>query len=458
MYTEFTLEVLCGQIRTGTISALEIREQVLAAVVRHDELNCFIYEGDVDQAFAKPDLGQTHAPLYGIPVSFKDNICVEGLDVTVGTSAMAGCIAPFDATIVERLKTLGAVVAGKNNMHELSFGITSVNPYWGTVGNPTAPGYCAGGSSGGGAAAVAAGIVLMAIGTDTGGSVRIPASFCGIAGFRPTSGRWSSSGIIPVSITKDSPGLLTRTATDALYVFGLVSTAEIFATARPSSSFRIGLPSSLWYGLDLDVMAACLGAIERLKAAGHECVDVDDTAVLSLSRTITFTVPVYEFFLDFPRTLVALGWEDRIDTVFADIHDENVREIISAQLGGRVTPADYASAMANLGRLRRKINQLFDVWGVDLLAYPTVPQGVPQLTTASHPDLFAKCIRNTDLASNAGLPSITIPVAPKGGLPVGLNLDAASGRDRYLLEAASRLEDVVRPRSDAINRHPVSIR
>ncbi|WFS03689.1 amidase family protein [Rhizobium tumorigenes] len=443
MFATSNIEKICHQIHARETSVLEIRESTLAAMLRHSQLNCFIQERGIEQSFTKPDAACVDAPLFGIPVSFKDNICVEGQPVTVGTSAMAACIAPRDAEIVRQLKALGAVVSGKNNMHELSFGITSVNAQWGTVGNPAAPGYCAGGSSGGGAAAVAAGIVLLAVGTDTGGSVRIPASFCGITGFRPTSGRWSSSGIIPVSRTKDSPGLLTRSAADALFVYSHLTSDEPM-TAPDKSPLRIGLPSSLWTGLDADVKSVCRAAIDSLKSVEHQCVEVDDTSILELSRTITFTVPLYEFFLDFPRTLVSLGWEEKISEVFEDIRDENVRGIIHAHLGGGlITPANYAEAISNVGRLRRKINALFDLGDIDLLAYPTVPQAVPLVSEAAHPDIFAECIRNTDLASNAALPSITIPVAPKGALPVGLSFDAACGKDRYLLEAATGLEKVI---------------
>ncbi|MBO9112542.1 MULTISPECIES: amidase family protein [Rhizobium/Agrobacterium group] len=443
MFVRSTLEEICNQIQAGEISVLEIREATLAAMLRNSQLNCFIHDSGVEQSFAKPDAACVDAPLFGIPVSFKDNICVEGQPVTVGTSAMAACIAPRDAKVVRNLKVLGAVVSGKNNMHELSFGVTSANIHWGTVGNPVAPGYCAGGSSGGGAAAVAAGIVLVAVGTDTGGSVRIPASFCGIAGFRPTSGRWSSSGIIPVSGTKDSPGLLTRNAADALFVYKLLSPDEP-ATAADTSPLRIGLPSSLWTGLDVDVKSVCRAAIDSLKSVGHQCVEVDDASILELSQTITFTVPLYEFFLDFPRALVSLGWEDKISEVFENIRDKNVCSLIHTHLGGGlITPAHYADAISNVGRLRRKINALFNFGDIDLLAYPTVPQAVPLVSEAAHPDIFAKCIRNTDLASNAALPSITIPVAPKGALPVGLSFDAAFGHDRYLLEAATRFEKVI---------------
>ncbi|MGM3190313.1 amidase family protein [Dickeya dadantii subsp. dieffenbachiae] len=159
MYSEYTLESLCSDLRRGTVSAADIRQAALSAETQQSHLNCFIRHGNAEEQFEKAKDVQKGAPLYGIPVSFKDNICVAGLPVTAGTQGMADCIATHDAVIVRKLKSLGAVVAGKNNMNELCFGVTSSDPYWGMVENPSAPGYCIGGSSSGCAAAVAAGIV-----------------------------------------------------------------------------------------------------------------------------------------------------------------------------------------------------------------------------------------------------------------------------------------------------------
>ncbi|MBC8740220.1 amidase [Paraburkholderia sp. UCT31] len=444
MFSKNTVESLCGGIRTGALSAAEIRERALSADAHLKKLNCFIRACDPDAHFAKANDALKGAPLYGIPFSLKDNICVKGLPVTAGTPGMEGCIATRDALVVRKLRSLGAVVAGKNNMHELSFGITSVNPQWGTVGNPAAPGHLAGGSSGGCAAAVAAGIVPMAIGTDTGGSVRIPAAFCGITGFRPTSGRWSSAGIIPVSRTKDSPGLLTRTAKDALLLYDLLSPDSHLPTKQKNTRGRIGLPASMWTDLEDDVRKYCWHAVKRLTRAGFQCVELDDAVVADLNRTGTFTIPVYEFFTDFPRTLLSLGWGNRINAVFDNIRDKIVRDIIHANLGGQlISAADYSSAIQNIGVLRLQIDSLFSTQGIDFLVYPTVPRSVPHLSDASRPGLFAEVIRNTDLASNAAIPSITLPVAPDDALPVGLSIDAARGQDRRLLAAATSIEDIL---------------
>lgn len=378
MHTESNLKWLCHDIHTGVTSPDEIRERCLQSEAKQTNLNCFIREDDASRQFGRVKMAKKGAPLWAIPISFKDNICVKGLPVTAGTLGLMGCVAPFDAFIVKKLKSLGAIVAGKNNMHELSFGITSVNTQWGTVGNPAAPGYCAGGSSGGCAAAVAAGIVPVSVGTDTGGSVRIPAAFCGIVGFRPTSGHWSSSGIIPVSHTKDSPGLLTRTVADAFFLYDTIFGKRAPSPPRRSLPYRIGLPSSLWAGLDKKVMQHCLAAINRLELSGFECFEIDDCDLVALNETITFTVPLYEFFTDFPRTLLSLGCESRISDVFDNIGDDSVRDIIHAHLrGGIISPGDYALAMANIGILRLKTGELFNREKVDILAYPTVPCGTP---------------------------------------------------------------------------------
>ncbi|MEM5345633.1 amidase family protein [Paraburkholderia azotifigens] len=444
MHFQGSIESLCSRIRSGAITAEEIRDRALNADAQQTHLNCFIRARGLEAHFARANDALKGAPLYGIPFSTKDNICVKGLPVTAGTPGLEGCIATRDAPVVKKLKSLGAVVAAKNNMHELSFGITSVNPHWGTVGNPAAPGHLAGGSSGGCAAAVAAGIVPMSIGTDTGGSVRIPAAFCGITGFRPTTGRWSSAGIIPVSRTKDSPGLLTQTAKDALFLYDLLTPDSQIPAKLQTARCRIGLPTSMWNDLDDGVRKHCWRAIRRLTYAGFQCVELDDAAISDLNRTGTFTIPVYEFFTDFPRALLSFGWGNRINAVFDNIRDKDVRNIIHQHRGGKLISAkDYAAAVQNLDALRQQMNALFDAQGIDFIAYPTVPRNIPHVSDAQRPGLFTEVIRNTDLASNAAMPSITLPVAPNDALPVGLSLDAARGQDRRLLVMATAVEDIL---------------
>ncbi|WP_259648092.1 amidase family protein, partial [Pseudomonas syringae] len=320
-----TLESLCRALADEQIAAEELRGRALDTEARLTLLNCFIREGDAVSQFGEADQARKGTSLWGVPVSFKDNICVRGLPLTAGTRGMSGFIADQDAAIVSQLKALGAVVAGKNNMHELSFGVTSINPHWGAVGNPVAPGYCAGGSSGGSAAAVASGIVPLSVGTDTGGSIRIPAAFCGITGFRPTTGRLSTAGIIPVSHTKDCVGLLTRTAGDAEFVYGLLSGKQQSFPLNRTGPCRIGLPVSMWSDLDGEVERACVNALSLLRKTGFEFVEIDDADIVELNQTLTFTVPLYEFFADFAQSLLSFGWKHGIHHIFAQVDDANVK-------------------------------------------------------------------------------------------------------------------------------------
>lgn len=207
---------------------------------------------------------------------------------------------------------------------------------------------------------------------------------------------------------------------------------------------RIGLPASMWSNLNEDVRKHCWHAITRLIRAGFECVDLDDSAVADLNRIGTFTIPVYEFFMDFPRTLLSFGWANRINAIFDNIRDEAVRNIVHSNLSAQlISAADYSFAIQNVGLLRQQMKNLFTTQGVDFLAYPTVPCSVPHCSDAGRPELFSEVIRNTDLASNAAMPSVTLPVAPDGALPVGLSLDAPRGQDRRLLTMATSVEDVL---------------
>ncbi|PPT75045.1 amidase [Xanthomonas arboricola pv. populi] len=445
MPADQSLESLCAEIRAGDITPLQIKQRALQSERAHAALNCFVRADLPENEYREPGDEQKDLPLYGIPISFKDNIFVAGLPITAGTPGLADCVASHDAEIVKRLTRLGVAVAGKNTMHELSFGITSASSVQGAVGNPAASGYCAGGSSGGSAAAVAAGIVSAAVGTDTGGSVRIPASFCGITGFRPTSGHWSSSGILPVSHTKDTPGLLARTVADVLFLYTHLSCGDVQPSAVLPSACRIGLPSSMWNGLNGEVRKHCQACIDLLARYGFECVAVDDARIVSLSTMGAFTIPISEFFVDFPRSLLVNGLGSRIAKVFDQIGDENIRSIIHTNMKSKMfSNCEYQRALHGLHLLREEMDAFFDSCRIDLLAYPTVPGAVPHRDTAGHPDLFGEIIRNTDLASNAALPSVTLPVAPLTALPVGLSLDCKRGRHGYLLHMASLIESILR--------------
>lgn len=442
MYRQFSIEQLVNGFRRGEL-CLDTWQQALRE--RHDRaqhLHSFI---TFDPAlFAYTPDADRQAPLYGLPVSFKDNINVSGMPTTAGTPGLADYRPQHDAGIVARFKQLGARVVGKNNMHELSFGVTSANHTYGAVINPANELHGAGGSSGGCAAAVAAGLVPCAVGTDTGGSVRIPAAFCGVVGMRPTTGEYPADGIVPVSQTKDTPGLLTRTVEDCRFVHGQLSGRHLPALPE-DRALRIGIPERfLWADLDNNVSRDCRAAIDALASAGVEIVAVDDTVIGEINECIQFPLPIYEFFIDFPRFLMKEGRGAEFLDILARIGDPGIKKILTAQLQNpAISYTDYVQALMGKVRLGQEYRQLFSHHQLDLLAYPTVSCSAPLLADCADESHFERFVRNTDPASNLAAPSMTVPVAAKGSLPVGLSFDALPGQDGFLLQAVSRLSPLL---------------
>lgn len=376
-----------------------------------------------------------HAPLFGLPFSCKDNINARGFATTAGTPGLADFLPEKDAPVVARLIEQGAVLCGKNNMHELSFGVTSCNHTWGTVGNPAHPGYLAGGSSGGCAAAVAAGACAFAVGTDTGGSVRIPASLCGLSGFRPTTGRYSSVGVVPVSHTRDTPGFIAPDVSDIVLLDAILMDEKPVEPVMPR---RVGIPEAfLWQGLDHLVEKRCREAVARLEAQGVEVIKLDDSHLGELNASVQFAVPFYEFFIDFPRFLLDEGLEWRFHSILEQISDIQVRNLLQRQLQQcSVSWDDYLAGLCTTGDLRTAWLEMFSEHQLDVLVYPTVSCAVPRLTEAHDPAVFEQLVRNTDIASSAGAPSLTLPVGIAGELSVGLSVDGLPGEDRQLMSYA----------------------
>ncbi|MBV4477140.1 amidase family protein [Pseudomonas botevensis] len=438
MYSQFSIEQLVNGFRRGEL-CLDTWQQALRE--RHgnaQHLNSFITFDPAMLAYVAD--ADRQAPLYGLPVSFKDNINVLGMPTTAGTPGLADYLPQADAGIVARFKQLGARVVGKNNMHELSFGVTSANHTHGAVINPTNERYSAGGSSGGCAAAVAAGLVPCAVGTDTGGSVRIPAAFCGIVGLRPTTGGYPADGIVPVSQTKDTPGLLTRTVEDCRFVHGHL-TAHHLPALPTNHPLRIGIPERfLWSDLDDNVSRDCRAAIDTLAASDVQIVPVDDSVIGELNECIQFPLPIYEFFIDFPRFLMKEGRGAEFLDILARIEDPGIKKILTAQLESpAISYTDYVQALMGKVRLEQEYRGLFTRHRLDLMAYPTVSCSAPLLEDCAMESHFERFVRNTDPASNLAAPSITIPVAAADALPVGLSFDALPGQDGFLLQAVSRL-------------------
>ena len=424
-----TLSIADAQrlIRSGTLSPLELVEAYLERIGRFDaRLNAFVtVTGERAAARARAletelARGRWRGPLHGIPIALKDNIDTAGVLTTAASAVYADRVPDEDAEVVTRLEAAGAVILGKLNMHEFAYGGTSAFTHTGPVRNPWDVDRIPGGSSGGSGAAVAARLCAGALGTDTGGSVRIPAAHCGIVGLKPTYGLASIRGIIPLSVSLDHVGPMCRTVADAALLLqalagydprGIASIrADVpdYATAllRRTSSLRLGVPRTPYHD-DLDPQVAeavdrALGVLSDLAASTR------DVELPALPQARPVAVESYAY--------------------HADLLDES-RELYDPSTLARIEPgvevpaAEYAEALYRLKLVRKAIARVFD--DVDLLVTPTLPILPMEIEAARESPREATqiLIRNTAPFNSYGIPAITVPCGfSREGLPVGLQI------------------------------------
>lgn len=390
-------------------------------------------------------------PLGGIPVAIKDNIDCAGMPTSAGTAALRECFPAGNAPAIELLLAAGAMPAGKTNMHELAFGCTNDNATFGPARNPYAPGRIPGGSSGGSAVVVAARSAPAALGTDTGGSVRIPAALCGVVGFRPTPGRYPGTGVAPISPTRDTIGPMARTVADVTLLDRVLSGTSHSAPPSPQR-IRLAIPrSTLFSGVSPEVLAVTFDALARLEAAGIELIEVDTNRYDAFRSVDRMAIPLFEFPRAFAGYLLAAEADITLEQVVAKVGGEDVRAILAALVGpGQVSEARYRTALAARDRCRNAYAQCLKDSGADALVFPTTIApacdiGAQTLVADTlELDIFDAYTRNTEPGSIAGVPGLSLPSGlTSSGLPVGLALDGAAHSDSHLLAVAAALEPIL---------------
>ncbi len=448
-----------GAVADGSTCIEQLSNQFLRQLELHRELRAFIgVDADALLRQARDhDAEFTHehikGPLSGLLLCVKDNIHVAGFANTAGTPALAGYRPVADAEVVATLRTAGALFVGKTNMHELAFGITSVNAAFGAVANPRAPGKFAGGSSGGTAAAIAAGLVTAGLGTDTGGSARIPAALCGIVGFRPTSGRYSSLGTTPVSRTRDTIGLMATTVSDIALLDAVITRQRPANSPPGTSAIRLGMCSYFFELIDRDLRSVFDRAIVRLKAAGVDFVDVEIPNISELVARSAFPIAIFEVGPELSKYLETHDTGVDLASVTRQIASPDVKAIFdSVYPHCSITEQEYRDALHARAALTDAYRRVFVDHNLDAMVMPTTPlpardiegSGDTVALNGMRVPTFPTFIRNTDPSTVAALPSLTIPAGlTDDRLPVGLMIDGASGEDRRLLATGLHIEHLL---------------
>lgn len=404
--------VSAEQVASACIAATEILQK------RHSLFSGPL-GGDIVAAARRLDRGGTEArvqmPLFGTPIAVKDNIAVRGRTMRAGMASWTR-YSQQDAAVVGLLRKAGGLIFGGAKMHELAFGPTGANSHDGGVQHPFVGGRICGGSSSGAAAAVALGVCRAGVGTDTGGSVRIPAALCGLVGYKPSFDRVSRRGVLPLSPTLDHVGFIAGNVADVQAVVGAIFVAERVEITGP---VRLAVVADSAEGLDADVAAEWRGALGRLELRGCKIAEVAGPNRDDVVQAST-VIMCYEAF----HLYAGLLADDSLG------HD--VRERL--EYGATVSRREYLAGLRYQREARAKLGSILQSY--DGIIGPTVPVVAPKVAEAGEARIRANLVRNTRIYNLTGDPAVTIPVG-KRPLGVGLQLGMRSGADGDLMEMAA---------------------
>ncbi len=440
----WSIAELSERMRRREISPVEV---MAAALTRTEELeprlNCYVTligeqaMAAARQAEAELARGQWRGPLHGVPVGVKDLFDVAGVPNTFGSTILRHHIPAEDAPVVRRLRAAGAVITGKQLLHEFAFGTTSTNPHYGPVRNPWRSDCVPGGSSGGTAASIAVGTTYAGIGSDTGGSIRIPAACCGVAGFKPTYDLVPVAGALPLAWSLDHMGPLARTVCDlAICMDALTEAPDRYTGALAGAlrcDWRLGIPREyFWDLLDPAVRTGVQAAVRHLESLG---CSVHEVSIPLAPQSQSILAPII--------SAEAACWHE--EWLQERPHDYGSEVLGRLQAGARVPATAYVKAQ----RLRQQLREEFAaaLANVDVLVVPTVPIPAPAIgqetVVVDGTELETRtCMNRLTCPSNlTGFPAASVPCGSDGGgLPVGLQFIGRAGADATVLQAAYTFE------------------
>jgi indoleacetamide hydrolase len=460
-FDPLTLTQAAAGLRAGTVTSTTLTTEALARAKANADLNAFVTldeAGALNAAAAFDANGDRDKPLGGVPIVIKDNIEVAGLTCSAGTPALKDYVPQVDAPVVAKLRAAGAIIIGKTSMHELAFGISGYNTAFKTgpeygVRNAYDRALIAGGSSSGTGAAIGARIVAGGLGTDTGGSVRVPGALNGCASLRPTVGRYPQQGIAPISHTRDTAGPMAATMADVELLDRVIAGGDAVQPAD-LRQVRIGIVKTMQANLDADTETAFHAAVAQMKSLDVTVVEIEMSQLAELNGQVGFPVALYEAYDDMVAYLAHTGTGITIEALAREIASPDVKGTYDGLVIPRKLPGpdntlvDAKAIYDNAIRTARPALQAlyestFAGNRLDAIAFPTTPR----VAIASDPDSsslenFGLFIQNTDPGSNAGIPGIQIPIAlgASSRLPIGLELDGPAGSDRRLLAIGMALE------------------
>ena len=463
-----SIEALSALLAKKKVSPVELTQLYLSRIERlNPKLNAFLTVASesalAEARAAERELlrGRRRGPLHGIPIALKDNIWTRNLRTTMGSLILRDFLPSEDATVVRKLRRAGGIVLGKTNLHEFAYGVSSENPHYGAVRNPWKTDRIAGGSSGGAAAAVAAGLCVAAIGSDTGGSIRIPSALCGVVGFKPTFGRVSVHGVFPLAPSFDHVGPIARSAVDAALLLECIAgrdpldltsvarSEKNFRLARKRKRVRLGRPKEhFWVNMDAEVRRITETAVADFVKSGADLEEMSLPSVMAGIEAANLIAAVeasqvHERAGYFPARAAEYG---------ADVRGR-------LEQGGKTRAVEYLNAQEAMRRARQEVEAVLE--SVDAIVIPTAPITAPpigaervQVGDVEMPLRNALVDRNR-LGNLTGLPAISMPCGVgQNGLPAALQFVGRRFEEARLIEVARRFSESER---DWQPKHPPAV-